>query len=74
MLAQDIRWIDSPSNVMKPDDPSSNRCSSLVIRQGVVSLVQPGMWHGRSVDDRLVVTEHPRGPRNGDTQVPQRQT
>ena len=49
-LGENISWINGPTDVKEPDDIRGNSLTNTVISQGIMSLIEGGMWDGTTGD------------------------
>ena len=69
LLAEEIGRVVATTDVVELSDTGSNAFADLLEGQGLVTLVETGMWHGRTVDHGLIVSEHHRASLDGDAEV-----
>ena len=58
MFAQDIRWVTLPWDVGEVHHPRRNRLSNKVVRECIMSLLQPGVRDTTALHNGLVISEH----------------
>jgi len=70
MLAEDVCGIRHTFDMVECKDTGSNGFPDAVERQIIVSLVDFGIWDGRAVHNRLVISKHIGFLPNGNTKIP----
>jgi hypothetical protein len=57
-LGENVSRINAPTDVKEPDDIRGNSLTNTVISQGIMTLVEGGMWDCATGDNTLVVPKH----------------
>jgi len=58
VFTEHVRRVDCSRDVVEANDGSSNSLSNTMKGQGLVTLVQLGMWNGGAIHNRLVISKH----------------
>jgi len=58
VLAQNVGRSFIAINMIKSNDGSCNGFTHTVKRQSIVTLVELGMWNGRTIHNQLVISKH----------------
>lgn len=67
-LGEDIRWVLVRRDVVEPNITGSNCFSDAVIGKSIPAFGQGRMGNGGAGNNRLIITKHPGGTIQGDTE------